>query len=353
MQSLIGYNQQERFQSFYTLIEPTERHFFTTPLAQLPFIVFILRKSDLHQDSSSLIGHVFSTQRESLAFDLCDLMKKLISQRSILPNFSQRRTLLNIPESSNDHVQQQRIKYFKRDQTKVSMMEFCQGNSSIDQRIQVITSNFDCPLSRSCVDVANDTITNPSLNPSSLLINTVENSPLSRDRTSQVLTIPNDNDYMSLPFVSTYSIKQQRHFIKTSSLIKDESEEILEDLVNLVAMEKFKDQQTAKRLNSPMERPERIHSFHSDAHILRPSMVVNRYPDIGNYVPKLLRDNVTTRSSDCNENIFFRSSHGQLLNGFLQLDVSASKPIKEKVHYQSMININVQPEPYLLRTNRT
>jgi hypothetical protein len=64
-----------------------------------------------------------------------------------------------------------------------------------------------------------------------------------------------------------------------------------------------------------------------EGQLVRPEIVINRYGDIGNYVPKFLRENITMRSSDSNENIFFRSGNGQLINGFLKLDIlSTSTP---------------------------
>jgi hypothetical protein len=142
------------------------------------------------------------------------------------------------------------------------------------------------------------------------------------------------------------SPSKQRHFIKASTLIEDESDEIVHDLMNLVQSEQLKthhqgpikrhasiehisssDEHTMnkKRYFQTKEKiPSRI-----DGQLLRPQILINRYGDIGNYVPKFLRENITTRSSDSNENIFFRSTHGQLLNGFLKLDVLANN------HYQS------------------
>lgn len=249
-------------------------------------------------------------------------------------------------------------------------MEFCHRDSPPE-----IKPIVDCPSNVNLVDVTSNTI-NPSPNPASFL---PEHSS-SRDHTSQVLTTSNEIHYMSLPLIASPSMKQQRNFVKTSSTIKDESEEILEDLVNIVAVEKFKEEQAMRRRNSTdqyptskngypsqqkrsfqhkrrssqclssQERTERLQtSIIDENHCQRPAIVVNRYADIGNYVPKLLRDNVTMRSSDSNENIFFRSSHGHLLNGFLQLDVSSNKPLKDKIQYQSMININIQPETNIFR----
>ena len=158
----------------------------------------------------------------------------------------------------------------------------------------------------------------------------------------------------------TLSLKQhqqqqnQRRFIKASSLVKDECEEIVNDLMNIVAAEKLKSQASTKRhapfdqmgctMNkkryfqhkkrlltslpttnniSPNYAPAKLNGLvHSQ--FLRPQTTLNNYGDIGNYVPKFLREQAVMRSSDSNENIFFRSTNGQVLNGFLQLDFPSS-----------------------------
>jgi hypothetical protein len=195
--------------------------------------------------------------------------------------------------------------------------------------------------------------------------------------------------------IRTLSTKtpQQRHFIKasssSSSLIIDESDEVVNDLMNIVVAEKLKTidtnscqvaikrhasfDQTSSSSNGPNDHTmnKKRYQFHHhnkkrsllmnsnplptilsanntpvisrtatnleqqqptsilDTHLLRPQIVLNRYGDIGNYVPKLLRENVTTtpttiRSSDSNENIFFRATNGHILNGFLNLDFSST-----------------------------
>ena len=138
---------------------------------------------------------------------------------------------------------------------------------------------------------------------------------------------------------------KQRHFIKTSKLNRDESDEIVNDLMNIVEIEKLKSQGSIKRHGSYEQISDSddhimnkkryfynqkrlssnpisiLNQQKLDKQLIRPDIIVNRYGDIGNYVPKLLRENITMRSSDSNENIFFRSTNGHLLNGFLKLDV--------------------------------
>jgi hypothetical protein len=207
-----------------------------------------------------------------------------------------------------------------------------------------------------------ETPRNPLL--SSVIDNVQHSSSPPTYDTSQVLTMNSDVDYMS---------SKQRHFIKASTLIEDETDEIVNDLMNIVADEKLKIQGSIKRHASfeqisysddyTMNKKRYFHHKKSlinslppinnnnnnnshqqkinsriDYHLLRPEIVLNRYGDIGNYVPKFLRENIAMRSSDSNENIFFRSTNGQLLNGFLKLDVL---PITEN-HYQSTPCLNQQ-----------
>ena len=198
--------------------------------------------------------------------------------------------------------------------------------------------------------------------------------------------------------LTTKNPQQQRHFIKasssSSSLVIDESDEVVNDLMNIVVAEKLKTidnnsvqvpikrhasfdqgsscngyndhtmnkkryqfhQNNKKRSlvvnsaplptilsanNTPVlsrtttnidqQQQQQQHQQTSavlESHLLRPQFVLNRYGDIGNYVPKLLRENSTTtmRSSDSNENIFFRATNGHILNGFLNLDFSSNTP---------------------------
>jgi hypothetical protein len=207
------------------------------------------------------------------------------------------------------------------------------------------------------------------LSSSSLEINNVQHSPPpppSHD-TSKVLTMNSDIHSMS---------SKQRHFIKASTLIRDESDEIVNDLMNIVATEKLKSQGSIKRHasfdrttysddnimnkkryfhnkkrllnpipvinNTPQQQQHKVHSM-IEGHLLRPQIVINRYGDIGNYVPKFLRENTAMRSSDSNENIFFRST-----NGFLKLDVLPTKKSLNENHYQSTPCLNEDQNIYSL-----
>ena len=212
---------------------------------------------------------------------------------------------------------------------------------------------------------------------------------------------------------------QQRHFIKasssTSSLVVDESDEVVNDLMNIVVAERLKtidtniSQAPVKRHASFDQTPlsnghpdysmnKKRYQFHHhhhqhhhqnskkrsmimnsrplptimsanntpvisrtgtnveqppaptsilDTHLLRPQLILNRYGDIGNYVPKLLRDSTSTattsttmRSSDSNENIFFRATNGHILNGFLNLDFTSAPPTQPNSNSNNNNNNN-------------
>lgn len=169
-----------------------------------------------------------------------------------------------------------------------------------------------------------------SRNPSSSVINNVQQLY----DTSKVLTM-NSSDIHSM------SLKQ-RHFIKASTIIPDESDEIVNDLMNIVENEKLKNENSYEQIDYIddyiMNKKRYFHNkkclinpnSRIDGELLRPYIVLNRYGDIGNYVPKFLRENITIRSSDSNENIFFRSTTGHLLNDFLKLDVLSLNQTYEK-----------------------
>lgn len=223
--------------------------------------------------------------------------------------------------------------------------------------------------------------TNTHRNPFSscpLVINSTQHPPQYHD-TSKVLRMSSDIHRTSSPC----STLRQRHFIKASSQIQDESDEIVNDLLNIVAIEQSKSQASVKRqasfdqnsnsdestmnkkrymhtkkrlakpiptINNLSNQPKRNSMI--DGQLFRPQFLLSQYGDIGNYVPKFLRDHVTTRSSDSNENIFFRSTNGQLLNGFLQLDFVPPKAVYENVnsnnHYQSTPSLNQDENIYSL-----
>jgi hypothetical protein len=212
--------------------------------------------------------------------------------------------------------------------------------------------------------------------------------------------------------------QQQRHFIKasssSSSLIIDESDEVVNDLMNIVVAEKLKtidtnscqvpvkrhasfDQTSSSNgYNEHTMNKKRFQFNHNnnkkrtlllnsnplptilsadntpvisrtttnveqqqilDNHLLRPQFVLNRYGDIGNYVPKLLRENAPTnsttiRSSDSNENIFFRATNGHILNGFLNLDFSSTTSTTNGNHNNNNNHSHYRSSPCLNEDNQ-
>ncbi|CAF1438608.1 unnamed protein product [Adineta steineri] len=335
----IGCEYQERFRSLYSSVNKSQYNLLSTRISyHSPLLLFVTRKAGVTGSCSLLDCHVFAVHRESTAFELCDMIRKLVIKRTMSPIISRK-------ESDR------------------------QNNDLIDV-VRSTTNTLHNPLSSS-----------------SLLINDVQHSCPFHD-TSKVLTMNSDIHRMSSPCSSS----KQRHFIKASSLIQDESDEIVNDLMNIVANEQLKNQTSIKRHASfdqtssssssndnntmnkkryfhnkkrllnpipitnnilPQQQQQKIPSM-IDGQLFRPQIVLNRYGDIGNYVPKFLREDSTMRSSDSNENIFFRSSNGQLINGFLKLDCLSNQTNN---YYQSTPCLNQDQNIYSLvqqlRKNQT
>ncbi|CAF0761566.1 unnamed protein product [Adineta steineri] len=376
----IGCEHQERFRSLYSTIDKSQYHLLSTPSSSChpPLVLFVMRKTGAGGTCSLLDCHVFAVRRESVAFELCDMIRKLVIKRTVSPALpTSSATLLRVHENDKDTTIERRTKYLDRDRP-ISAMEHQQADiqTGADRMQYRLTSNG---------------LTNPLASSSYQLTNNQD--------ISQVLHIDKDPHRMSSSCstpIRTLSTKQsqqqQRHFIKasssSSSLIIDESDEVVNDLMNIVVAEKLKtidtnSYQAPIKRHASFDQPslsngyndhtmnKKRYQFHHnnkkrslvinsnplptilsanntpvisrtttnveqqqqpapsilECHLLRPQIVLNRYGDIGNYVPKLLRENVPAamRSSDSNENIFFRATNGHILNGFLNLDFS-SKP---------------------------
>ena len=199
-----------------------------------------------------------------------------------------------------------------------------------------------------------------------------------------------DTHHMLSPLCSP---SKQRHFVKASSLVNDESDEIVNDLLNIVVTEQVKGQiainnqfsfdetlnsdvynmnkkryfynkrcliNSTPTINNDISHQQKLNSV-IDYYLVQPQIVPNRYGDIGNYVPKSLRKNYAMRSSDSNENIFFRSTNEQLLNGFIKLDFLTKKPNNGNHnsynHHHSTTSLNQDSNIYSLvqqlRKNQT
>ncbi|CAF2556376.1 unnamed protein product [Rotaria sp. Silwood2] len=368
----IGSEHQQCFRSFYSIINKSQYNLLSTLTSYHPsLLLFFIRKPGVGNSCSLIDCHVFEIHPESKAFDLCNMIRKLIIKRTMSPMLSNRTTLIRTKNNDKEVKIEKRTKYLEPDRL-MSTMEYHQtDNQTItEEQNNHILSNVD---SNDVVHLTTNTPRNP-LSSFSLLINNVQHPPPFHD-TSKVLTMNRDIYRMSSPC----STSKQRHFIQASSLIQDESDEIVHDLLNIVAIEQIKSQVSIKRQASfdqtsysddnKMNKKRYFHNkkrllksiptinnithqqkFNSiiDGHLLRPQFVLNHYGDIGNYVPKFLRENITMRSSDSNENIFFRSTNGQLLNGFLKLDFLSTKSINGYNNNNNNINNNrYQSTPYL------
>ncbi|UJR14079.1 hypothetical protein I4U23_001075 [Adineta vaga] len=351
----LGCEYQERFRSLYSPVNKSHRKLLSNKsLSDPSLLLFVLRKAGVTGSCSLLDCHVFVVHRETTAFHLCDMIRKLIVKRTMSPISLRIQTITHT--QNNEH-----------------------HSESESEQVTLKQSNNDSITNVNLLDV-HRSITNPSRNPCLPLLSSSSSSSStlhssSFHNTPKVLTLENNIPRMSSPCLTS----KQRHFIKASSLIPDESEEIVNELMNIVATEESKSQASIKRHasfdqnssindstmnkkryfhhkkrllnpiptahnNSPQEKV----SSMIDGHLLRPQIVLNRYGDIGNYVPKFLRENITMRSSDSNENIFFRSGNGQLIDGFLKLDCLSVKPIRDKNHYQSTPCLNQDQNIYSL-----
>ena len=91
----IGCENEERFRSLYSTIPPSQLD--RLALANSPhppLLLFVIRKAGLGESSSLLDCHVFVVQRELRAFELCNMIRKLIVKRTMSPLIARRRTLV-------------------------------------------------------------------------------------------------------------------------------------------------------------------------------------------------------------------------------------------------------------------
>lgn len=108
---MLGSEDQDRFRSIYSPIGPHENQHLTSPAAQCPLVLLIFRRADLNSSKAATYDcHVFSVHRESLAFELCDLLRKFIAKRNTAVQSSPQRIFSPLDEHSNDPP----IRYFER-----------------------------------------------------------------------------------------------------------------------------------------------------------------------------------------------------------------------------------------------
>jgi hypothetical protein len=120
----LGCEHQDRFRSLYTSIDPLHSQLLSTSSSPPPPLVsFVVRKSDVHHSTPVFDCHVFAVHRESTAFDLCDMLRKLIMKRPLSPILSSRRVLQRAHEHSDDVKAERQPKYLSRNRP-ISVMEY-------------------------------------------------------------------------------------------------------------------------------------------------------------------------------------------------------------------------------------
>ena len=104
-------------------------------------VLFVIRKTGAGGTCSLLDCHVFAVRRESIAFELCDMIRKLIIKRTMSPILSKSHgsgtTLLRVHDHDQKHTtMEKRTKYFDRDRP-ISAMEHRHGDIpiAIDRKV--------------------------------------------------------------------------------------------------------------------------------------------------------------------------------------------------------------------------
>lgn len=146
----IGCEHQERFRPLYSTIDKSQYNLLSTPSPNSPchppLIAFVMRKIGTGGTCSLLDCHVFAVRREAVAFELCDMIRKLIIKRTmspILPSSSTAATtLLRIHDNDKETTVERRTKYLHRDRP-ISAMEHRQAD------IQTAFEKKVCPRSTS------------------------------------------------------------------------------------------------------------------------------------------------------------------------------------------------------------
>ena len=210
-----------------------------------------MRKIGTGGTCSLLDCHVFAVRRESIAFELCDMIRKLIIKRTMSPilpsSTTTGTTLLRIHDNEKETTIERRTKYLHKDRP-ISAMEHRQADIQIGVEKKGTSNNLN-----EMIHGTSNGLNNP-LSSSSFHLNTNSHIQPYHD-TSQVLHMDHDIHRMSSPCpasIRTLTTKhpqqhqqqQQRHFIKasssSSSLVIDESDEVVNDLMNIVVAEKLK-----------------------------------------------------------------------------------------------------------------
>ncbi len=141
---MIGCEHQERFRSLYSTIDKSQYNLLSTPSSKSPchppLISFVMRKIGTGGTCSLLDCHVFAVRREAVAFELCDMIRKLIIKRTmspILPTSSTTgTTLLRIHDNTRETTVERRTKYLDKDRP-ISAMEHRQADIQIGMEKKV------------------------------------------------------------------------------------------------------------------------------------------------------------------------------------------------------------------------
>ena len=147
-----GCEQQERFRSLYSTIDKSQYNLLSVPNSSAfnhpPLVLFVIRKSGTDATSSLLDCHVFAVHRESVAFELCDMIRKLIMKRTMSPllpgSSTSGTTLLRVHENEKEQSVGMRTKYLDRDRP-ISAMQHRSAEILHAPENRVI-SIFDCFL---------------------------------------------------------------------------------------------------------------------------------------------------------------------------------------------------------------
>jgi hypothetical protein len=134
----LGCEHQERFRPLYSTIDKSQYNLLSTPSSSTschpPLVLFVMRKTGTGGTCSLLDCHVFSVPRESTAFELCDMIRKLIIKRTMSPilptSTTAGTTLLRIHDHVKDTTIEKRTKYLDRDRP-ISAMEHRQADIQI------------------------------------------------------------------------------------------------------------------------------------------------------------------------------------------------------------------------------
>ena len=102
----IGCENEERFRSLYSIVPQSQlNRLASVHSSHPPLLLFVIRKAGLGESSSLLDCHVFVVHRESRAFELCTMIRKLIVKRTMSPMLIKRKTVVcktDLPVREND-----------------------------------------------------------------------------------------------------------------------------------------------------------------------------------------------------------------------------------------------------------